>query len=204
MGDDRRAPSFGAILHEMRGVYQGILTYSANWDDVDQTVILGDLDVIGINAFYPLAEKNGATAAELIEGGRAGAREGARARRDVAEARALHRDRLHDAPRSRRSPWEWPDAMATCTSTRTRRPSRTARSSRRSSTRRTSPGFFVWRVYADPGRRLAGGGVGILAARKAGGARHARRVRRAVGGGPRRARQWGARAEEPGIYPPSK
>ena len=34
-------------------------------------VILGDLDVIGINAFYPLADHDGATDAELDEGGRA-------------------------------------------------------------------------------------------------------------------------------------
>jgi hypothetical protein len=61
-----RAPSFVQIVRDVRKVYPGLLTYAANWDDVDNTVILGELDVIGINAFYPLAEKEGADLPLLI------------------------------------------------------------------------------------------------------------------------------------------
>ncbi len=64
------APSFFPIIADVRKVYRGPLTYSANWDDVDDTVILRALDVIGINAFYPLAERDGARFTELYEGGR--------------------------------------------------------------------------------------------------------------------------------------
>ena len=64
------APSFRAIAADVRRAYPGLLTYSANWDDVEDTLILDDLDVIGINAFYPLAENEGASFAELAKGGR--------------------------------------------------------------------------------------------------------------------------------------
>ena len=62
------AESMLPIIADVRRVFPGLLTYSANWDDVDQTVILGDLDVIGINAFYPLASQNGAPESDLFAG----------------------------------------------------------------------------------------------------------------------------------------
>src|SRR6185295_2472327 len=70
----RRASSMLAIIDELRGVYPGLLTYSANWDDADDTLIFGALDLVGINAFYPLADHEGAEPAELAEGGRRVAR----------------------------------------------------------------------------------------------------------------------------------
>ncbi len=63
------APSFFPILRDIRGAYSGLLTYAANWDDVEQTVILGEVDVIGVNAFYPLTDKEGASDADLVKGG---------------------------------------------------------------------------------------------------------------------------------------
>jgi hypothetical protein len=65
-----RAPSFAALVRELRTVYKGPITYSANWDDVEDTVVLGELDVIGVNAFYPLAAKDGAPFEALLEGGK--------------------------------------------------------------------------------------------------------------------------------------
>jgi Glycoside Hydrolase Family 113 len=146
----RRAPSFLPILAEVRRIYPGPITYSANWDDVENTVILGMLDVIGINAFYPLAEKDGAPASELLVGGR----------RVAEQVR-----RLHDAwgkpvlftefgyttrPDPAIRPWEWPDSM------RRVRVDQVAQADAYRAL--LSPlldepsflGFFVWRVYADP------------------------------------------------------
>jgi len=65
-----RAETFFPILADVRATYLGPLTYSANWDDVDETLILRGLDVIGINAFYPLAERDGAGFPDLRKGGR--------------------------------------------------------------------------------------------------------------------------------------
>src|SRR6202012_2082086 len=65
-----RAPSLERVVEDVRRVYDGGLTYSANWDDVDDAVILGAVDVIGINAFYPLSDERGASDEALLEGGR--------------------------------------------------------------------------------------------------------------------------------------
>src|SRR4051812_22803347 len=63
------APSFVALAREIRALYPGLITYASNWDDVDDSVITGELDLIGVNAFFPLAEHAGATTSELMQGG---------------------------------------------------------------------------------------------------------------------------------------
>ena len=145
-----RAPSFGSILRKIRGIFPGILTYSANWDDVDQTVILGDLDVIGINAFYPLAQKNGASQAELFEGGR-------QVRAKVhALAETWHRPVLFTEigyttrPDPAIRPWEWPDKMK---SVKVDEFAQAQAYHHLVAPLLDEPyfaGFFVWRVYSDP------------------------------------------------------
>ncbi len=145
-----RAPSFARVLADVRRVYHGLVTYSANWDDVDRTVVLGDLDVIGINAFYPLADEAGASEAKLAEGG-------ARVRSRVhALAEAWHKPVLFTEigyttrPDPAVRPWEWPDSMSHVPVD----PAAQAAAYRAL----VGPlldepdfaGFFVWRVYADP------------------------------------------------------
>jgi hypothetical protein len=146
----RHAPSFFPILADVRRVYAGPLTYSANWDDVDDTAILGALDVIGINAFYPLAERSGATVPELLDGGRRVAervrRLGATWQKPVLFTELGYTTRADPALR----PWEWPDGM------------KAVRVDQRAQAEAylglLAPlldepafcGFFVWRVYADP------------------------------------------------------
>jgi hypothetical protein len=145
-----RGPSFARLLREVRRVYHGLVTYSANWDDVDETVILGDLDVIGINAFYPLADAPGPAAAAMLE-----------------RARSV-RDKVHELaeewakpvlftelgyttrPDPALRPWEWPDVMSNV---------RVDEAAQAGAYRALIEpmlyepdfaGFFVWRVFADP------------------------------------------------------
>jgi len=145
-----RAPSFLDILRDVRRAYRGLLTYSANWDDVDQSVVLGALDVIGINAFYPLAEKEGADDAALLDGARR-VRERVHALAEAWGKPVLFTEigyttRADPAVR----PWEWPDAMKGVV------PDQTAQA--RAYRALLAPmldepdfaGFFVWRVYCDP------------------------------------------------------
>jgi hypothetical protein len=144
------APSFAAIVRDVRAAYKGTLTYSANWDDVEDTVILGDLDVIGINAFYPLADKDGAPFGELLVGG-------ARVREKVHRlAEAWKKPVLFTEigyttrPNPAVKPWEWPDDMKGVTVDEA--------AQARAYYALLAPlldepsflGFFVWRVYADP------------------------------------------------------
>jgi hypothetical protein len=146
----KRAPSFEAILRDLRGVYHGLLTYSANWDDVDQTVILGGVDVIGVNAFYPLAERDGATDETLLEGG-GRVRDKVHAlaeewNKPVLFTEIGYTTRADPAVK----PWEWPDAMKGVVPDQ--------RAQARAYRALLAPlldepdfaGFFVWRVYSDP------------------------------------------------------
>ncbi len=144
------AKTFAPILHAVRRTYPGLLTYAGNWDDIEDTVILGDLDMIGLNAFFPLAEKDGATAEQLRAGGRL-------VRDRLAKfAEAWHKPiffnelgyttRANPAVR----PWEWPDTMSHVVADQ---PAQAEAYRALLSAFIEEPwfaGFFVWRVYADP------------------------------------------------------
>jgi hypothetical protein len=145
-----RAPSFARIMEAVRRVYHGLVTYSANWDDVDDTIILGSLDLIGINAFYPLADRDRATESELLAGGervRAKIHKLSEAwRKPVLLTEIGYTTRPDPAVR----PWEWPDTMA-----HVRVDEHAQALAYRSLLRPLLDepdlaGFFVWRVYADP------------------------------------------------------
>jgi hypothetical protein len=144
------APSFSAIVHAIRHVYHGLVTYSANWDDVDQTSILGDIDVIGINAFYPLADAPAAPPSNLVE-----------------HSRAI-RDRIHalasswnkpvfftetgytTRPDPALKPWEWPDAMSQVPVDEAAQAAAYRALLEPMLDEPYFAGFFVWRLYADP------------------------------------------------------
>lgn len=144
------APSFEGVIHAVRRVYDGLLTYSANWDDVERTAILGDLDVIGINAFYPLAQRPGTHLPAL-----------------AARARAI-RDKLHGfaelwgrpvlftemgyttRPDPALRPWEWPDSMSDVPVDEQAQADAYRALLAPLLDDPDFAGFFVWRVYADP------------------------------------------------------
>ena len=145
-----RAASMLALIKEVRGVYPGLLTYSANWDDVEDTLIFGALDLVGINAFYPLAEREGATRAELAEGGRrVAAKIDAFARtmeRPVVLTEIGYTTRSDPAVK----PWEWPDAMKGVRVDERAQAEAYAALIAPFLDARTCAGLFVWRYYADP------------------------------------------------------
>lgn len=145
-----RAPSFARIVHEVRRAYHGLLTYSANWDDVDQTVILGDLDLLGVNAFYPLAEGKGASDDQLLEGGR-------RVQQRVhALAERWHKPVLFTEagytarPDAAVRPWEWPEATAGVPVDEGAQATGFRALLGPLLDEPDFAGFFVWRHYADP------------------------------------------------------
>jgi hypothetical protein len=145
-----RAPSFVEIVRDVRRVYPGLLTYAANWDDVETTVILGELDVIGINAFYPLADKEGADLAELMQGG-------ARvAERLEALAKSWRKPVLFTEfgyttrPDPAVKPWEWPDHMAGVAVDQLAQAEGYYALLSPLIDAAWFAGFFVWRMYADP------------------------------------------------------
>ncbi len=144
------APSFYPILRDIRAAYAGPLTYAANWDDVDQTVILGELDVIGINAFYPLTEKPNATDAELFAGGQEVAKK-VKALGELWGKPILFNEFGYTArPDPALRPWEWPDKMS---GVKVDARAQAAAYRGLLANMLQMPellGAFVWRLYADP------------------------------------------------------
>lgn len=145
-----RAPSFSEIIREVRRVYPGPLTYAANWDDAEDTVIWGELDVIGVNGFYPLAERDGAGEEELAAGGRAVAK---RVRqlsklwgKPVVFTEFGYTTRKDPAIR----PWEWPDHMRGVTVDQHAQSVAYRALLAPLLDEARFIGAFVWRVYADP------------------------------------------------------
>jgi hypothetical protein len=144
------ASDFFPVIARIRKAYRGPLTYAANWDDVHDTVIWAELDVIGINAFYPLADQERATDAALASG----------AERIVEQTRSLaarwgkpvlftefgYTTRSDPFVR----PWEWPEHLANVTVDEADQ----ARAYRALlGAMIPEPwfvGVFVWRLYADP------------------------------------------------------
>lgn len=57
------------LIKEIRSIYSGKLTYAANWnDDLATSPIWSELDLIGIQAYFPLTENSGPKLSEIKEG----------------------------------------------------------------------------------------------------------------------------------------
>jgi len=145
-----RAPSFLEIIAAVRSVYSGPITYAANWDDVEDTVILGELDLIGVNAFFPLTDKENAELPTLLAGGR----EVAKKMRALAE--------LWDKPilfteygyTTRRDPalrpWEWPEHLSNVVVDEHAQADAYRALLAPMIDEPWFAGAFVWRTYSDP------------------------------------------------------
>ena len=57
-----------ALIKEIRKVYKGKLTYAANWDEYKRVPFWGELDYIGLDAYFPLSDKKSPTVEELEVG----------------------------------------------------------------------------------------------------------------------------------------
>jgi hypothetical protein len=145
-----RAPSFVELVHAVRRRYSGLLTYSGNWDDVGETVVLGELDIIGVNAFFPLASEPGADFAELHEGGKRVASQlgelGERWQKPVLLTEMGYTTRADPAVK----PWEWPDGMRDVVVDEQAQALAYRALIAPLLAERWFAGLFVWRIYADP------------------------------------------------------
>jgi Glycoside Hydrolase Family 113 len=57
------------LIHRLRKLYSGSLTYAANWgEEFENITIWDDLDYIGLNCYYPLSSKDNPTQQELESG----------------------------------------------------------------------------------------------------------------------------------------
>ncbi|MBW2277905.1 MAG: hypothetical protein JRF63_10455 [Deltaproteobacteria bacterium] len=139
-----------ALIREIRGVYTGQLTYSANWDEAADVPFWDALDLIGINAFWPLGQEPG----DGYEVMRQRAGEVA----DELELLATYHDRpvvftevgVKTATDSALAPWEWPEH---CSELTYDEPYQAAAYRAWLETMTDEPwfaGLFVWKYFSDP------------------------------------------------------
>jgi len=147
----RHAHHFAALIRELRGRYAGLVTYSANWDDVEYTTVLGELDVIGVNAFFPLTTKEGANIHDLILGGERVATDLQAIAQQWGKPVMLTEMGYTTRKDPALEPWLWPDAMDDVVVDQ--RAQAMAYGALLAPMTRIAEcaGFFVWRTYADPG-----------------------------------------------------
>lgn len=145
-----QAPSFMPIIDAVRDVYPGPLIYGANWDDAQTTMLWGKLDAIGINAFYPLADKEGAGVTDmlahserLLEGLGQLSREWDRG---IVFTEVGYTARPDPALR----PWEWPEDLGDVPYAPEAQADAYAALLAPMLDQEWFLGFFIWRVYADP------------------------------------------------------
>lgn len=144
---------FGAfwtgLIRDVRAAFDGWLTYSANWDEAEDVLFWDQLDVVGINAFYPLADHDDATFEEYVEGAeRAASSVGELA--EVLDMPVLfvevgYTTRENAAVR----PWLWPDDMEDVVVSEREQARALLASFRGFLPHDWFVGFFVWRYYAD-------------------------------------------------------
>jgi hypothetical protein len=64
----RRRPDFWkGLIADIRAVYDGQLTYAANWDNIKHINFWEDLDFIGVDAYFPLSASEHPSLEELLE-----------------------------------------------------------------------------------------------------------------------------------------
>ncbi|MBH23484.1 MAG: hypothetical protein CMH57_03265 [Myxococcales bacterium] len=67
---ERQAERWEALIREVRGVYGGELTYSANWDHFEPVPFWDHLDVVGVTAYHELSQEPDPDEQALVAGWR--------------------------------------------------------------------------------------------------------------------------------------
>ena len=92
------------LAGRVRGIYSGLLSYSANWDEAEAVGFWPLVDIVGVNGYYPLVPTPD-RGAEAV------------ARRLSALARETSKDVLvvevgfRSSPLSHVEPWTWPEQL---------------------------------------------------------------------------------------------
>lgn len=56
------------IIDSIRKIYKGPIVYAANWDEYETVSFWPAVDYIGLDAYFPLTEKNNPPVSELVQG----------------------------------------------------------------------------------------------------------------------------------------
>lgn len=145
-----RFPSFWfTLIDEVRAVFPGLLTYSANWDEAPDVIFWDRLDLVGINAFYPLATTKGARFAEYVAGAER-VRDRLREFAEIIDKPIVFVEVGYTTrPDAAVEPWLWPDHMKDVVVDEDEQARALAAVFSGMLGERWFAGFFVWRYYAN-------------------------------------------------------
>jgi hypothetical protein len=136
------------LIADVRAVFSGWLTYSANWDEAEDVLFWDQLDLVGINAFYPLASTDGASDDAYTQGAAAivpTLRELAQTlQMPILFVEVGYTTRTNAAVQ----PWLWPDGMEGVVIDEREQARALAASFDAFLPETFFAGFFVWRYYA--------------------------------------------------------
>lgn len=145
----RFAPFWRDLIAEIRAVFPGLLTYSANWDEAENVLFWDQLDLIGVQAFYPLAHHDDATFEEYLEGARA-AREPLANLADTLDMPVLFVEIGYTTRRNAAvEPWLWPDGMTNVAYDEDEQARAMEALIRTFASEDWFAGFLVWRYYSN-------------------------------------------------------
>jgi hypothetical protein len=138
-----------SLIGEVRSIFPGLLTYSANWDEAEDVLFWDQLDLIGINAFYPLADHESATFDEYLAGAEAIV-PNVEALATVLDMPVLFVEVGYTTRRDAAvEPWLWPDDMAEVIVDEHEQARGLEAMFRAFVPEPWFAGFFVWRYYTN-------------------------------------------------------
>jgi len=105
-----READWRRLIAQVRTAYHGKLTYAANWNrEFDQIRFWDALDFVGIQAYFPLAERDAPTLAELQGGWAPHLATIERVQRATGKPIVFTEIGYRSVPEGAIRPWEWPD-----------------------------------------------------------------------------------------------
>jgi hypothetical protein len=138
-----------SLIADVRAVFHGALTYSANWDEAEGVLFWDQLDWIGVNAFYPLSHANGAGDAEYVQGARAALDGLSPLARSIGKPVVLVEIGYTTRQNAAVEPWLWPDTMQNVVIDEREQARALAAIAGAAAERPWIGGFYVWRYYAN-------------------------------------------------------
>jgi len=139
-----------SLIADVRRTYAGLLTYNANWwGELEYVIFWDQLDLIGINAFFDMADKNGATYAEYVAKA-VQYREQVANLAEVLQMPVIFTELGYTARTDAGvHPWQWPENVKGAAFNPAEQARAYAAAAEAFLSERWFAGFFVWRYGAN-------------------------------------------------------
>jgi len=145
----RFAPYWHSLIADVRDLFPGLLTYSANWDEVENVIFWDHLDLIGVNAFYPLADRDDAAYEQYVTHAQ-GALDNLHETAQTLQMPALLVEVGYTTRRNAAvQPWLWPDDMQDVVIDEWEQARALTALIEAAAQREWIAGVFIWRYYAN-------------------------------------------------------